>query len=282
METIGYDLGEMERATLTAGQVAAVRAIGAEAVYPAGAFLVRPGDAADRLIFIESGEIEMVRALDDAGPPCRLGPSQFMAEVAFLNGGNWTMLVRACSEVRAIEAPRAQMLRLMSEVPEISDVIISVLTARRRRQIETHQGSLLLIGEDADRNMRQIAQFASRNRIPYASAPLGSPEARAAAQSCAISPDQPAVVFGRDTVLADPTPAKVARMIGFDSDLGIDRTFDVLVVGAGPAGIAAGVYAGAEGLSASWSRTWRWAARPARLAGSRTTWAFRPASRAGT
>jgi thioredoxin reductase (NADPH) len=142
------------------------------------------------------------------------------------------------------------MLTLMSRIPEMSDIVITVFSARRRRQLDDRDGVLRLIGEDADRNVRRIAEFANRNRIPYTSLPLGSPEAEAIAHSCSIAPAQPAVIFGRNVVVTDPTPDKVARLVGLNLDFQNDETFDVLIVGAGPAGVAAGVYAGAEGLSA--------------------------------
>jgi thioredoxin reductase (NADPH) len=98
--------------------------------------------------------------------------------------------------------------------------------------------------------VRRIAEFASRNRIPYQSLALGSPEAEAIAKTCSIAQAEPAVIFGRGVVVADPTPDKVARLLGLNLDLRDDETFDVLIVGGGPAGVAAGVYAGAEGLGA--------------------------------
>ena len=72
----------------------------------------------------------------------------------------------------------------------------------------------------------------------------------ATAESCAISSTRAAVIFGRDVVVADPTPEKVAALLGLNRDLRNDESFDVLIVGGGPAGVAAGVYCGAEGLSA--------------------------------
>jgi thioredoxin reductase (NADPH) len=78
---------------------------------------------------------------------------------------------------------------------------------------------------------------------------MGSPNALSIAHACAVEADTPAVIFGRDKV-NDPTPDKVARLLGVSRDLPEDEAFDVLIVGAGPAGVAAGVYAGAEGLRA--------------------------------
>ncbi|MGU3539553.1 FAD-dependent oxidoreductase [Methylobacterium sp. A54F] len=251
METIGRDLREMQRVPLAPSHVAAIRAAGAERTYPAGAFLARAGAPADRFVYVEAGEIEVVNPFtDERHLPATLGPTQFMGEIAFLNGGNWSMPMRAVTETRVIEVPRVAMLRLMSEIPEMSDIVITVLAARRRRQLDSRDGTLVLIGEDDDRGVRRIAEFASRNRLPYRSYPLGSAEAGTVAQSCAIPADRPAVIFGRDVVVTDPTPDKVAQLLGLNYRLVDDEAFDVLIVGGGPAGVAAGVYAGAEGLRA--------------------------------
>ncbi len=251
METIGTDLRQMQRTPLSASHVAALRAAGESVTYPAGALLARPGELVDRFTYVEDGEIEVVNAYtNERHIPSTLGPTQFMGEIAFLNGGAWSMAMRAVRETQVIEVPRAAMLTLMAQIPEMSDIVITVLAARRRRQLDERDSMLRLIGEDQDRDVRRIAEFASRNRIPYTSLPLSSPEAEQTAHSCAITPLKPAVIFGRDVVVTDPTPEKVARLLGLNRDLQNDEAFDVLIVGGGPAGVAAGVYAGAEGLCA--------------------------------
>jgi thioredoxin reductase (NADPH) len=251
METIGADLRQMQRTPLAAAHVEALRAAGKIATYPAGTFIARPGDPADRFIYVEDGEIEVVNPYtDERHLPSTLGPTQFMGEISFLNGGVWSMPMRASRDTRVIQVPRDAMLTLMSQIPEMSDIVITVFSARRRRQLDDRDSSLRLIGEDEDRNVRRIAEFASRNRIPYTSLSLGSPEAQATARSCAIGPGAAAVIFGRNMVVTDPTPDKVARLLGLNLDFKDDESFDVLIVGGGPAGVAAGVYAGAEGLCA--------------------------------
>ena len=251
METIGGDLRQMQRTPLATAHVEALRIAGSAASYPAGAFLARPGEPVDRFVYVEEGEIEVVNPYtNERHLPSTIGPTQFMSEISLLNGGAWSMAMRAVRDTRVIEVPREAMLTLMSQIPEMSDIIITVLSARRRRQLEERISSLRLIGEDDDRNVRRIAEFASRNHIPYISLPLGSPEAEASAHRCAIAPGVPAVIFGRDVVVTEPTPDKVARLLGLNLDFGNDEVFDVLIVGGGPAGVAAGVYAGAEGLCA--------------------------------
>lgn len=251
METIGRDLAEMQRTPLAASHVEAMRAAGAVVTYEAGSLLVQPGQAVDRFVYVLDGEIEVVDPFsDERWSTSTLGATQFMGEISFLNGGSWSMPMRAVRETRVLEVPRAAMLQLMSEIPEMSDIVITVLAARRRKQLEARFSPLVLIGEDQDRDIRLIADFANRNRLPYASHAPGSREALEVAQSCAIPADAPAVIFGRGQVVADPTPEKVARLLGVNYDLDDDAPFDVVIVGGGPAGVAAAVYAGAEGLSA--------------------------------
>ena len=251
METIGRDLREMQRVPLAASHIAALQAVGTERHFPAGTFLAHAGEPADRFVYVRDGEIEVVNPFTgERHLPSTLGPTQFMGEISFLNGGTWSMPMRAVVETTVIEVPRTEMLRLMSEIPEMSDIVITVLAARRRRQLDSRDGTLVLLGEDDDRAVRRIAEFASRNRFPYRSYPLGSPEAGAVATSCGIASDRPAVIFGRNILVADPTPDKVADLLGLNYALVDDEAFDVLIVGGGPAGVAAGVYAGAEGLRA--------------------------------
>jgi thioredoxin reductase (NADPH) len=251
METIGADLRQMQRTPLAASHVQALRAQGKIVTYPAGTFLARPGETIDRFVYVEEGEIEVVNPYtDERHVPSTLGPTQFMGEIGFLYGGGWSLAMRAVVETRVIEVPREAMLTLMSRIPEMSDIIITVFSARRRRQLDDRDGVLLLIGEDVDRNIRRIAEFANRNHIPYTSLPLRSAEADATAHRCSIAPTEPAVIFGRNVVVTDPTPDKIARLLGLNLDFRDDEMFDVLIVGGGPAGVAAGVYAGAEGLCA--------------------------------
>jgi len=101
-----------------------------------------------------------------------------------------------------------------------------------------------------DRNIRSIASFAGRNRIPFRSLTLDEADAEAVANQCSIAPNAPAVIFGKHLPIPEPTPRKIAARLGLDLDLDGETWHDVLVVGGGPAGIAAAVYAGSEGLSA--------------------------------
>ncbi|MGR3541549.1 MAG: FAD-dependent oxidoreductase, partial [Hasllibacter sp.] len=250
MESLAADLGTMVRTPLAEAHVDALRRLGREEDVAAGGWVQRLGEPLDRFVYVLEGELEAVNPqTGERYGEATLGPTQFFGDVAFLHGGRAQMGCRAVTDSRLLIVPRADVLDLMGRVPEMSDIVITVLAARRRRQIEMGGGSLTLIGAEADRRIRQIAAFAGRNRIPYRSLTVDEREAEAVARECRIDRVRPCVIFGKHEVLEEPTPRAVAEKLGIDRTLD-GRDVDVLVVGGGPSGVAAAVYAGAEGLDA--------------------------------
>src|ERR1700761_3413331 len=119
----------MQRVPLAASHVQALRDAGKTATYTAGTFLARPGDPVDRFVYVEDGEIEVVNPYtDERQVPSTLGPAQFMGEISLMNGGAWSLPMRAARDTRVIEVPRETMLTLMSQLPEMSDIIITVFS----------------------------------------------------------------------------------------------------------------------------------------------------------
>lgn len=251
MESLAANLREMTRTPLHDSHVAALRALGREVRFAKGTYLAEVGAPMDSFIYLLEGRVEIVDPdTREAYLPTSLGPTQFIGEIAFLSGGAYTLPMRAKEDCLALVVPRAEMLDAMARIPEMSDIVISVFAARRRRQIEDGDSSLKLIGAETDREIRRIAEFAARNKIPFKAMEASSADAQEAAKECDTCGHKPAVIFGHNQVLDDPTPAKLAQMLGLAQDLEEKEVIDVLIVGGGPAGVAAAVYAGAEGLSA--------------------------------
>ncbi len=252
MESLAADLRTMTRTLLTDAHVARIRAIGREERIVAGETFIELGAPMDRFRLLLDGEAEAVDPVTGGryGDGATLGPGQFAGEISFLTGARSMLAMRAITDCTFLVVERVAMLELMAQVPEISDIVVTVLAARRRRLLEGDQASLTLIGMDRDRNIRHIGAFAARNRIPFRTLDLDDAEAGEIAEHCALVPKHPAVLFGRDRVIEDPTPRKIAQIYGLDLDLDDGTVHDVLIVGGGPGGIAAAVYAGAEGLSA--------------------------------
>jgi len=235
---------------LSAHHVARLHEAGEVMHLPAGATLIDLDTVAAPFFCILEGEAAPFDAV--TGEPystTTLGPTQFAGELSFLTGGRSLLITRAASDVTAIRVEREAMLRLMAQEPEMSDIIITVFAARRRLT-ESGRAGLTLIGAETNRQVHRIEAFATQSRIPHRSHPLGSAEAQAMAQRCGIAPGTPLVVLGKNMVISDPGPRRVAQAVGLDLAVAEGEAFDVAIVGAGPSGLAAGVYAGAEGLGA--------------------------------
>ncbi|MEM6913559.1 MAG: FAD-dependent oxidoreductase [Pseudomonadota bacterium] len=251
MESFANDLAGMQRRPLEDSHVAMLREKGAQRRYQSGEWVVRAGDLMNEFIYVEDGEVELVDPrTDERAMPFTIGPTQYMGELSFLSGGRWQMPMRAVSDTRVTVVPREEMLALMATVPEMSDIIVTVFAARRRRTFESGFSAITLIGTDDDRAVRRIASFASRNLIPVRRLEIGCPAADEALKAAGLEPGQGAVIWGKDQAIDNPTPRGLARFLGMDMPLADEEVFDVVIVGGGPAGIAAAVYAGAEGLRA--------------------------------
>ena len=251
MDRMAPDLQTMIRTPLHEAHVRAMQRIGEERDFAPGDMIAVLGEPITTFYYVLSGEVEAI----DSRTGGRygngtLGPTQFFGEISFLNGGNAMLGARVVAPSKLLCVPREDMLRLMSDIPEMSDIIVTVFAARRRRLLESGDASLTLIGAEVDRNIRRIAAFAGRNRIPFRSLSLDEHEAEAVAHQCSIGEAQPAVIFGKTQVVEEATPSGIARLLGLDLEIAEDEVFDVIIVGGGPAGVAAGVYAGAEGLHA--------------------------------
>lgn len=189
MESIGLDLATMQRVPLAEAHVARLRDAGREARYVAGQIVTEAGEPMDRFIYVADGEIELFDPTTGQRPiNATLGPTQFAGELSFLAGGAWGLAMRAVRESRTVEVDRPIMLKLMSEIPELSDHVLIVFAARRRRQFEAGSSSLVLIGAEVDPNIQRAAIFLSRNRIPFRSVELGTKDGDESARACAIEP----------------------------------------------------------------------------------------------
>lgn len=251
MESSAVDLATYVRKPLSASHVAHLRSLGEIVHFQPGETLVAFGAPNEFFFYILEGE---AAAWDEVTATrygnATLGPTQFTGELSFLAGGTAQLTNRAETPLKAIRVPRAALLQALADIPELSDIVITVFAARRRRLIESGQAGLTLIGPESERAVRRVETFAAQNRIAYRAHALGSPEALALAQRCGVPAGSGAVILGERKVLPDPTPRSVARHFGLDLAVEDGAEFDVVIVGAGPAGLAAGVYAGAEGLRA--------------------------------
>src|SRR5919202_2049927 len=158
-----------------------------------------------------------------------------------------TAVVREGGEVLAI--PRERIKEVVTEDSDLSDIILKAFLARRSYLMRTGVG-LRIIGSRHSGDATRLREIAARNRLPYVWIELEEdPRAEALLESFGVTPSEtPATIWQGKDVLKNPTNAEFARAIGLKVDAPLEQTYDLAVVGAGPAGLGASVYGASEGL----------------------------------
>src|SRR3981189_2108380 len=221
--------------------------------YAAGEALFTTGEIAPGMYVLIKGAVRVVRRdpLGHSAPIVEHGPGEFVAEVGQLSGQPAFVDVHAISEVEALLIPPENLRRLMSEGPELGERIMHALILRRVALIEAGAGGPVLIGPEASPDMVRLQGFLARNAYPHQLLdPAKDPDAAKLVQQYAPNPtDLPLAVCPKGTILKNPSEAELARALGMVPIDERDQTYDVAIVGAGPAGLSTAVYAASEGLS---------------------------------
>ena len=237
--------------TLREDQIEILRRYGQTRKTEVGEVLFRAGDTSNDFIVVLEGEVEVVD--DFAGEARTIGvfiAGRFLGELNMLTGQAMylTAVVREGGEVLAI--PRERLKEVVTEEPNLSDVILKAFLARRSYMMRTGLG-LRIIGSRRSVDAARLREFATRNRVPHVWIELEQdPTAEALLERFGAKPSEaPVTVLQGEDVLKKPTKAEFARATGLEVDAPLERTYDLVVVGAGPAGLGASVYGASEGLS---------------------------------
>ena len=237
--------------TLREDQIEILRRYGQTRKTEVGEVLFRAGDTSNDFIVVLEGEVEVVD--DFAGEARTIGvfiAGRFLGELNMLTGQAMylTAVVSEAGEVLAV--PRERLKEVVTEEPNLSDVILKAFLARRSYMMRTGLG-LRIIGSRRSVDAARLREFAARNRVPHVWIELEQdPTAEALLERFGAKPSEaPVTVWQGEDVLKKPTKAEFARATGLEVDAPLERTYDLVVVGAGPAGLGASVYGASEGLS---------------------------------
>jgi thioredoxin reductase (NADPH) len=209
------------------------------------------GDTSYEFMVVLEGVVEI---LDDfAGEARSLGileAGRFVGEMTVFTGQAIyvSAVVREGGEVLAI--PPKRLKEVVTEEPALCDIFLKAFLARRSYAMRVGVG-LRIVGSRHSSGASRLREFAARNRLPLGWIELGEdPNAEALLKRFGATPsDTPVAIWqGRD-VVKNPRNSELARVIGFEVDAPRDRTYDLVVVGASPAGLGASVYGASEGLS---------------------------------
>jgi thioredoxin reductase (NADPH) len=214
--------------------------------------LFSAGDCECDLFVVKSGQIEV---LDESEDPPRVvhvhGPGEFTGEVAQLTCSPALITAVAKGDVEAYAVSDAALKQLINHHPEVGDVILQAFLTRR--QLLTESGKftgIRVIGPQSCKDTFRLREFLAKNYVPFTwMEPATDPRAAELLRRLELTEaDLPAVVWGRRLTLRNPSERQLAEALGLRKPL--EKTiYDLVVVGAGPAGLAAAVYAASEGLN---------------------------------
>ena len=237
--------------TLTREQVSRIASHGRRRSTTHGDVLVEVGDKAVPIFVVVVGELQAVLPADGSQTLIvTLHPGQFSGEASMISGRR--ALVRLCvSEPgEVIQLDREQLLALIQTDAELSEILMRAFILRRLELIARHLGDVVVIGSRHCAGTLRAREFLTRNGHPFQYIDLDrDSEAQELLDRFQISvADIPVLICRGDAVLRNPTNSQIADCLGFNEEIDDARVSDLLIVGAGPAGLAAAVYGASEGL----------------------------------
>ena len=219
-------------------------------VLDAGEILYHSGEPKSDFYVVLEGEIEVFRDDESQQLVVVYHAGQFVGELSLLTGQRTFLAARSTRPGRALAIPRDSFRRLMATKPTISDAIFGALIARRETLRSTSVAETIqIIGSRFSREALALRTFAARNRLAYSWIDLEEAEdVEALLASKGLRVGDSPVVITPNAILRHPTPGEFAEQLGLTYHPIPGRTFDLVVIGAGPAGLAASVYGASEGL----------------------------------
>jgi thioredoxin reductase (NADPH) len=237
--------------TLTPAQLARIAAHGTVRAVARERVLIEAGDGVVPFFVVRSGSIDIIQpsSLGDMLVVTH-GPGQFTGEGNLLLGRRSLMRAVVSEPGEVIQLSREQVLGLVQTDPEVSDVLMRAFIYRRMELIATGVGDVMLIGSAHSAGTLRAREFLARNGHPYQYVDL---DREADLQQLLDRfnvqvADVPVLICREKVVLRNPTNQQIADCLGFNDNIDPAQVRDLLVVGAGPAGLAAAVYGASEGL----------------------------------
>jgi thioredoxin reductase (NADPH) len=245
------ELRRRENPVLTEREIDLLRPFGNVRATRAGEVLYSPEDPDYPLTVVLAGRVAVFDRSDGVDRLISTnGPGEFHGELGILNEQSpiLTCIVEEAGSVLSV--PPSGVREAIATIPVLSDLLITTFAVRRELLMNAAPASLTLIGLEASPDLQRLQEFVTRNRIPYRWLPPDAPEASTALAPFGIVAGEDVwVVVRGERALANPSNLALARALGLDLAICQDAPADVIIVGAGPAGLSAAVYAASEGLT---------------------------------
>ena len=237
---------------LGSSEIAEAASFGREQAVSTGDLLFAPGDDSTQLFVVLEGEVEIVRRdTAEASVIASYGPGGFVGELTLLTGQRRFLTARVTRSGRVLVIEQAEFRRLMSVRPALAETIFRALVARREI-LRSGEGakSIRIVGSRYSPDAMRLRAFAEHSRLAHTWIDVEDAEdVDALFRSLGLSPKDAPVVLTPTGALRHATPAILAEHLGLAFRAKPGYIFDLVVIGSGPAGLAAAVYGASEGLS---------------------------------
>src|SRR5215831_5038976 len=237
--------------TLKPAQLERMAAIGRIRKVEPGEVLVEAGRKNPPIFVVKTGQVEVVQPSGPTEKPVALFKSgQFTGEMSALFGRRILVRVRAKESGEVIEIDREHLMQFLQTDTELSDIFIRAFILRRAELIAQQVGDVVLLGSDHSPGTLRVKEFLRRNEHPYSYVDL---DRDTGVQDLldhfqVTINDVPVVICRGEVALRNPTNKQLAECLGFNETIDQTRVRDLVIIGAGPAGLAAAVYGASEGL----------------------------------
>jgi len=236
--------------TLTPAQLARIAPHGRRRQVARGEVLVQPGEQTTRLFIIESGRIDVVRPSASEEVVVSFTPGMFTGEATMLTGRRGLAQIRAGEDSDVIEVGRDDLLALIQTDSELSAMFMRAFILRRVELIARGVSDVVILGSTHCQGTLRIREFLTRNGHPHTMLDLDrDPGVQDLLDHFHVGvADIPVVITCGEVVLRNPTNQQIADALGFNDAIDQTQVRDLVIVGAGPSGLAAAVYGASEGL----------------------------------
>jgi len=239
---------------LTPPQVARISSHGRRRLAAPGDVLLSAGDLVVPFFVVLRGAIEIVlpNAMGGETSVVTHGPGQFTGEVNMLSGRRTMVTARATEESELIELDRERLLELVQTDPELSDIIMRAFVLRRVGLISGEFSAAVLVGSDHCAGTLRIKEFLTRNGFPHKYIDVErDPSVQVLLDRFHVSmAEMPVLICQGQEPLKNPSIETIARRLGLNEAIDPVHLRDLVIIGAGPSGLAAAVYGASEGLDA--------------------------------
>jgi thioredoxin reductase (NADPH) len=236
---------------LTKSQIERIAAYGNLRQVKSGEVLVEADDQATRFFVVKEGQIDIIQLSGTAEKRIAVcSANQFTGEITLLSGRHGLARLRANKPTTVIEVDREHLLMLVQTDSELSEIFMRAFILRRLELIAQHISDVILVGSGNSAATLRIKEFLTRNGQPYSYVDLErDTSVQGLLDHFKITVDEvPVIICHGELVLRNPSNQQLADCLGFNEVIDQTQIHDVIVIGAGPAGLAAAVYSASEGL----------------------------------